>query len=93
MKFTGAVLISQVTHLGIFGQTFSDPHRRPLWGLSDCWTAEGEGGHRITDDEVEQVIRAYRSVACFYMDVGLGGIEVHGAHGYLIQRALTPRTL
>ncbi|MGW8814409.1 oxidoreductase [Gordonia terrae] len=46
----------------------------------------------MTDDEVEQVIRAYRSLARFYMDVGLDGIEVHGAHGYLIQQALTPGT-
>jgi 2,4-dienoyl-CoA reductase-like NADH-dependent reductase (Old Yellow Enzyme family) len=90
VKPAGAVLVAQAAHLGVYGKSDSDPRRPPLWGFGDTWSADGEGAHKMTDEQVERMVDAYRKMARLYIDAGLDGVEVHGAHGYLIQQSLTP---
>lgn len=91
VRAEGAVILLQLAHLGVFGRTDSDPRRPPLWSFADSQSDAGEACHRMTDDEVEQMVAAYRRAAVVAADAGFHGVEVHGAHGYLIQQALTPR--
>jgi len=84
----GACLIGQLWH----------PGRQQLWapvwspkGISDqpdaySWTVP----HVMTSDELRQVADEYVSVAERLKQCGFGGVELHGAHGYLISQILSP---
>jgi dimethylglycine catabolism A len=84
----GACLIAQLWH----------PGRQQLWspvwspkGISDqpdaySWTVP----HVMTTDELRQVVDEYVSVALRLRRCGFGGVELHGAHGYLISQILSP---
>lgn len=91
VRAEGAVVLLQLAHLGVFGRTDSDPRRPPLWSFDNSQSDAGEACHRMTDAEVEQMVAAYRRAAVLAAEAGFHGVEVHGAHGYLIQQALTPR--
>lgn len=86
----GAVILLQLAHLGVFGRSDSDPRRPPLWSFDHSQSDAGEACHKMTDAEVEQMVAAYRRAAEVAAEAGFHGVEVHGAHGYLIQQSLTP---
>jgi 2,4-dienoyl-CoA reductase-like NADH-dependent reductase (Old Yellow Enzyme family) len=84
----GACLIAQLWH----------PGRQQLWspvaspkGISDqpdaySWTVP----HIMATSELRQVADAYVAVAKRFKQCGFGGVELHGAHGYLITQILSP---
>ena len=84
----GACLIAQLWH----------PGRQQLWspvaspkGISDqpdaySWTVP----HVMATAELRQVAEEYVSVARRFKQCGFGGVELHGAHGYLITQILSP---
>jgi 2,4-dienoyl-CoA reductase-like NADH-dependent reductase (Old Yellow Enzyme family) len=90
VKSEGATILLQLAHLGLFGRSDADPRRPGLWGFDDGQSVAGEAAHRMTDDEVERMVEAYRQTAVLAREAGFDGVEVHGAHGYLIQQSLTP---
>jgi 2,4-dienoyl-CoA reductase-like NADH-dependent reductase (Old Yellow Enzyme family)/thioredoxin reductase len=90
VRAEGAVILLQLAHLGVFARSDADVHRPPLWGFSSTQSAAGETAHEMTDAEVELMIDAYRATARLAAAAGFNGVEVHGAHGYLIQQSLTP---
>ena len=40
--------------------------------------------HEMTLDDIKETIDAYASDAKICQDLGFDGVEIHGAHGYLI---------
>ena len=84
----GACLIAQLWH----------PGRQQLWspvaspkGISDqpdaySWTVP----HVMSTAELRQVANEYVAVAKRFKRCGFGGVELHGAHGYLITQILSP---
>jgi 2,4-dienoyl-CoA reductase-like NADH-dependent reductase (Old Yellow Enzyme family) len=84
----GACLIGQLWH----------PGRQQLWspvfspkGISDqpdalSWTVP----HVMSADELRAVIDAYVVAAERLKRSGFGGVELHGAHGYLLTQILSP---
>jgi 2,4-dienoyl-CoA reductase-like NADH-dependent reductase (Old Yellow Enzyme family) len=90
IKAEGAVALLQLAHLGAFGRSDSDVHRPPLWDFSGMQSAAGETAHIMTDDEIEDMILAFRQTASLAAEAGFDGVEVHGGHGYLIQQSYTP---
>ncbi|MEL0322754.1 MAG: FAD-dependent oxidoreductase [Rhodospirillales bacterium] len=84
----GAILIGQLWHPGkqqLWGATSS-----PM-GVSDqpdaySWTVP----RVMTHGEIEGVISAYINVAVKLSKLGYNGVELHGAHGYLINQFLSP---
>jgi 2,4-dienoyl-CoA reductase-like NADH-dependent reductase (Old Yellow Enzyme family) len=84
----GACLIAQLWH----------PGRQQLWspvaspkGISDqpdaySWTVP----HVMSTAELRQVADEYVAVAKRFKQCGFGGVELHGAHGYLITQILSP---
>ena len=46
----------------------------------------------LTSDEVVQMIKAFGEAARRGIEAGFDGIEVHGAHGFLLQNFLSPAT-
>jgi dimethylglycine catabolism A len=84
----GACLIGQLWHPG--RQQLWSPIRSPK-GISDqpdaySWTVP----HVMSTDELRQLVDGYVGVAERLKRCGFGGVELHGAHGYLITQILSP---
>jgi dimethylglycine catabolism A len=84
----GACLIAQLWHPG--RQQLWSPVRAPM-GISDqpdaySWTVP----HVMSTDDLRRVGDAYVAVAKRLHRCGFGGVELHGAHGYLITQILSP---
>ena len=48
--------------------------------------------HAMNEAEIGQVIRSFASAAAFAKTAGFTGVQVHGAHGYLVSQFLSPST-
>ena len=84
----GALLVGQLWHPG--RQQLWHPTKSPM-GVSEqpdalSWTVP----HVMSEAEVARVARAYVAVAQRLHRCGFAGIELHGAHGYLIGQFLSP---
>ncbi len=86
----GAKCISQLFHFGAQGRSDPRDDFHPLWSLSGTTTLEGEVTHKMTSDEIEQVIDGFCLSAKTAVENGIDGVELHGTHGYLIQQSFSP---
>lgn len=85
-------VLAQLHHPG--RETFSNLNsNEPVWSSSNksCDVCNQET-HEMTTEEVEQVIGKFVDAAKRANQVGLDGVELHGAHGYLISQFLSPYT-
>jgi 2,4-dienoyl-CoA reductase-like NADH-dependent reductase (Old Yellow Enzyme family) len=48
--------------------------------------------HAMEESEIGHVIRSFASAAAFAKAAGFSGVQVHGAHGYLVSQFLSPLT-
>lgn len=46
----------------------------------------------MTEAQIEQAVEGYARVAATLRDTGFTGVQIHGAHGYLISQFLSPVT-
>ncbi|MBQ9827422.1 MAG: FAD-dependent oxidoreductase [Lachnospiraceae bacterium] len=89
IKAQGAVIIAQVYHCGrqtsplLIGSQPWAPSADPC---PSCWNVP----HEMTKDEIDQVIDAFGETARRAEEAGFDGIELHGAHGYLLAEFLSP---
>ena len=88
VRAAGGCLVAQLWHPG--RQQLWHPTISPM-GVSDqpdaySWTVP----HVMTEAEIGNVVEAYVSVAARLQSYGLDGVELHGAHGYLITQFLSP---
>ena len=90
VRAEGATILLQMTHLGAFARSEGDVRRPPLLGFENTQSAAGETAHRMTGAEIELMIEGYRRTAQLAASAGFDGVEVHGAHGYIVQQSLTP---
>ena len=86
----GAKAISQLFHFGAQGKSDPRDDWHPLWSFSGTTTLEGEVTHKMTSDEIEEVIDAFAFAARVAVENGMDGVELHGTHGYLIQQSFSP---
>ena len=67
------------------------------WSRLPVWSASGIANHmeasrRIERDEIREVVEHFARSALHAAQGGFDGIEVHGAHGYLIHEFLSPKS-
>jgi 2,4-dienoyl-CoA reductase-like NADH-dependent reductase (Old Yellow Enzyme family) len=86
----GAKAISQLFHFGAQGKSDPRDDFHPLWSFSGTTTLEGEVTHKMTSDEIEEVIDGFALAAKTAVENGMDGVELHGTHGYLIQQSFSP---
>jgi len=84
----GACLVGQLWHPG--RQQLWHPTRSPM-GVSDqpdplSWTVP----HVMSTGDIERLVDAFAGVAVRLEQCGFHGVELHGAHGYLITQFLSP---
>jgi len=46
----------------------------------------------LTTAEIEEIVQSYIDAACRAEEAGLDGVEIHGAHGYLVGSFMVERT-
>ena len=91
----GAPLVPQLWHVGVQPPLPPrDSNSRPLErvGPSGISGAGEPLGRTMTDRELADTIDAYAAAAAAAKRIGCDGIELHGAHGYLIDQFLWSRT-
>ncbi len=83
-----ALIIGQLWHPG--RQQLWHPTKSPIGvsNLPDPYS--GTVPHVMTTEEVLRVAESYISTAKRLSDCGFDGVELHGAHGYLIMQFLSP---
>lgn len=85
----GAVIIAQIYHCG--RQTSKAVTGEAPWAPSaiPC-PFSPDMPHEMTIDEIHETVKAYGDCARRAEQAGFDGIEIHGAHGYLIAEFMSP---
>ena len=84
-------IIPQLWHCGSFRQTGMEPDPKvPGMGPSPIGhpfhEGKGEVPHEMTQEDIDATIASFVRAAVAARDLGFDGIELHGAHGYLIDQ-------
>ncbi|TVY33790.1 NADH-dependent flavin oxidoreductase [Lachnellula subtilissima] len=94
-KAHGSLIVGQVSHPG--RQVENRIQKNPV-SASDVQLEGNIMGmefakpHAATTDEIVQIIEGFAHAAEFLDKAGYDGIELHGAHGYLLAQFLSPTT-
>lgn len=88
----GARIFVQINHFG--PSVTSDPDDyRVLWAPSRTVSAvSGEQSKEMEPEEIAEVVWAFAEAAATIRDAGADGVEIHMAHGYLLNSFLSPLT-
>jgi len=84
----GGKIVPQLWHTGIAAVQGTAPMDMPPVSPSGLWLAGDKRGEPITESEIHRVIEAYGKAARSAVENGFDGVELHGAHGYLIDQFL-----
>lgn len=90
VKPYGTTLVQQLFHFGAMGLSDSSEEAEPRWSFSGTTTPEGEASHAMTVPEIEEVLDSFVDAAVMVVESGLGGVELHATHGYLLQQSFSP---
>lgn len=83
----GGKIVPQLWHQGMARKpgTGWSPEA-PSAGPSGLVRAGKQVAEPMSDDDVQQVINGFINAAKFAKEIGFDGVELHGAHGYLIDQ-------
>ncbi|WP_100486626.1 NADH:flavin oxidoreductase [Sporolactobacillus pectinivorans] len=89
----GGKIIPQLWHVGMARQVgdFPNPEARPI-GPSGLSLTGTQVNAPMTESEISAIVEAYGQAAADAKRLGFDGIEIHGAHGYLIDQFFWART-
>lgn len=61
-------------------------------GPSDVFDNGKQIARALTEEEVENIVKAFGEATRRAIEAGFDGVEIHGANGYLIQQFYSPKT-
>ena len=89
----GAKIVPQLWHVGAapkteVGEIYADNaiEESERLGPSGLVSAGVEGGRAMVASEIEAIVEAYADAAANAAALGFDGVEIHGAHGYLVDQ-------
>ncbi len=89
IKNNGGTVIAQLWHCGGFRKLGMQPNPEvPGYTASGLVKPGKKVAHAMSNEDIEDTINAYASDAKFCEEIGFDGVEIHGAHGYLIDNFL-----
>lgn len=87
----GGKLCMQIVHAG--GQTTSETAGRTPLAPSSVETEQfPEKPEELSLSEIQRIVKAFGDAAGRAKEYGFDGVQLHGAHGYLINQFLSPHT-
>ncbi|MFE2278862.1 NADH:flavin oxidoreductase [Streptomyces sp. NPDC059454] len=86
----GGTIVPQLWHIGMVREQGQAPYPdAPAVGPSGVRTDGTEGKGRVmTQTDIDDVVAAFARAASDAERIGFDGVELHGAHGYLIDQFL-----
>lgn len=83
----GGKIAPQLWHVGAIRKPGIEPGGDTLgYGPSGMGMPGKVTGHEMTKDDIQAVIQAFVQAAIDAKEIGFDAIEIHGAHGYLIDQ-------
>ncbi len=92
IKDNGAVAILQLSHGGLQANGAAVPGQEALAPSAVASKFVGRMPRALEIDEIEAIEDAFAEAARRAKQAGFDGVEIHGAHGYLICEFLSPYT-
>jgi 2,4-dienoyl-CoA reductase-like NADH-dependent reductase (Old Yellow Enzyme family) len=87
----GGIIFCQLVHVG--AQTSSKViGTQPLAPSAIEFASYGELPKALSTEDIRQIVQAFGKAASRCQQAGFDGIQLHGAHGYLINQFLSPLT-
>ena len=85
----GSNIIMQIVYGGFM--TNFNVGERTIWGPSTMQDENsGTWAKEITKDEIKYLVNSFKEAARRVKESGFDGVEIHGAHGYLLSQFLSP---
>ncbi|MEV5970327.1 NADH:flavin oxidoreductase [Streptomyces sp. NPDC051921] len=90
----GGTIVPQLWHIGMVRKQGQAPYAdAPAMGPSGIRPDGTEGtGEAMSQSDLDDVIGAFAEAAAAAERIGFDGVELHGAHGYLVDQFLWERT-
>jgi 2,4-dienoyl-CoA reductase-like NADH-dependent reductase (Old Yellow Enzyme family) len=90
----GGKIMPQIWHLGMMRAAGGPPYTdAPVMGPSGIGLDGSEGsGKEMTQKDLDDVIAAFAEAAAAAERTGFDGVELHGAHGFLLDQFMWART-
>jgi 2,4-dienoyl-CoA reductase-like NADH-dependent reductase (Old Yellow Enzyme family) len=89
----GGRIFPQLWHLGLARQEGSAPHpEAPIVGPSGISPSGRPRGIAASVADIDAIIASFAKAAADAQRIGFDGVELHGAHGYLLDAFLWSRT-
>ncbi|XP_050219468.1 12-oxophytodienoate reductase 2-like [Mercurialis annua] len=84
----GGIFFCQIWHVGRVSNSGFQPNWQAPISCTDNGIdyADFTPPRRLRTDEIPQIVNDYRIAARNAMEAGFDGVEIHGAHGYLIDQ-------
>ncbi|KAJ1696772.1 hypothetical protein LUZ63_005284 [Rhynchospora breviuscula] len=92
----GGIFFCQIWHVGRISSNKFQPNGQPPISCTDKPMTQHASGEmpryspprRLETDEIPKIVNDFRLAARNAIEAGFDGVEIHGAHGYLIEQFL-----
>jgi len=89
----GGFIMPQLWHQGILRHAGTGPHpEAPSVSPSGLSRADKKVAEPMSDSQIADVISGFANSARYAKEIGFDGVELHGAHGYLIDQFFWEQT-